>query len=179
MKKIIFFIITTFITTSIFADPAGNEEKFYVGIGYGTVKNNTDKVDDVTYTTTDDESTAIKIFAGYRISDKFALEGFYADLGEVEVGDSSIEASSFGVTTVSSLNVHEYVNLIAKIGIHRGKSKGSGTAVDGDDADIGLYYGLGADFNVYENFTLRTEYEIYKLKEGDASVWSLDAIGNF
>lgn len=131
----------------------------------------------------DDTDTGFKLFAGYRINENFAVEGFYADLGEISATDGvdslNIESDSFGASVLGIIPVAENFDLFAKIGFHAWDAELSSTvgvfaSADGTDS----IYGFGAAYTI-EQVSFRAEFERYELDSEDVDMISAGIAVNF
>jgi outer membrane autotransporter protein len=177
------------------------ENKSYIGVGFGSSEYDTG-VSNLTGTAAlDEDDSAFKIFYGFNVTPRVAIEIHYADFGEASLKgnngdnfdiDSSTfsftansasivsESSSFGVSSVFKLFDKSTFNPYLKAGIHRWEvdatvtSASSATASVSDDGFDG-FLGLGVDMELSDSFVVRVEYETYKFDSDDASVATLSA----
>lgn len=168
---------------------------FYIGGGGGQ-----SEVDDFCdgASNCDDTDTAWKIFGGYRFNPNIAIEAGYVDFGEFTASDTIFGFSVTGkaeVTGVTAhvlgiLPVHERVSLMARAGTIYSdvdiKASGAGITVNEDDQSFAFAAGLGAEFNITDQFALRAEYELFKdvgdddeTGESDVTLLSASALFRF
>ena len=185
-------------------------EGFYVFGGLGYSKADTD-VTNQSYADqdfranlhVDEDSIGVKLAAGYRFNDYFAVEGSYVYLGKAEAtlsamgtiigydvdgeAKASMKAHVLAVDAVGIYPVTDKVELFAKAGVGVGyvktEASASGT-VDGYTGSVGLFsesdtrvfpkLGLGAEFKVAKNVAVRAEYERYFGVSKDSD-YSIDA----
>lgn len=189
-------------TSATFAGEFG-EEGFYAGFGLGRAA--VDREADVpgfstiiapgssvspTSISTDEENTGWKIFGGYRFNEHFAVEGFWADLGEAEEkiaatgfdsfgapatlsAKTTIEVEGFGVTVVGSYPFTDRFSVFGRVGtfnrntetdVNLTASSVNGVrAFDFSDDDIGtdLILCMGASYAFNGAFAIRAEWERY------------------
>lgn len=186
MKRIILSsAVCLLLSTSIMAD----ENKWYMGANIG--QNKADSGIDAGTASLDEKDTAWKVYGGYNFSQYFALEMFYADLGEMSLkgnnGDTFslggtsysfiannasvvTDAQSFGLNVVGSYPLHKYFEPFAKIGLHRydiestvSGSNLSTTSVSDDGTDI--IYGLGFKIPVGKKVSFVAEWERFEFNE--------------
>ncbi len=146
----------------------------------------------------DDTDTGWKLFGGYNFSPNFAVEGSYADLGELSIKsrvtspvaatvNTSWEAKTWTLSVVGILPLGYNFDVFGKVGMHYWDADLSATATSGasaasasdDDNGTDLMYGIGADYNFTNNFALRVEWELYQnigddnsTGESDVDLWS-------
>ena len=185
-------------------------EGFYVYGGAGYSKADTDlysesysdasldaKID------VDEKSFGLKLAAGYRFNDNFAVEGSYAYLGKADakltaVGNiigydvdgtatASMKAHVLAVDAVGIYPVGDKFELFAKAGLGLGyvktEASASGT-IDGVSGSVGLFsesdtrvfpkLGLGVEYKLTKNVAVRAEYERYFGVSKDSD-YSIDA----
>ena len=79
-------------------------EDFYVGVSVGATETDALDIFKVPGISVDDDDTGFKVFAGYRAHEYFAVEAFYADLGEATASDVvdslEIESDTFGLKRI-------------------------------------------------------------------------------
>lgn len=169
MKKIL--ISALLLSASVFnvnthAEEAGG---FYVGVGLGKVD-----IDDTAGLSIDSGITP-KFYAGYKFNPKIAIEGHYIS-SEIDVtglgGSGTIDFNSTGVSLISTLPLSPKFSLLGKIGFASNEATASagGSSVSADDS--GLIYGLGAQYNLNNNFGIRGEFEVL---ESDANLFTIGA----
>jgi hypothetical protein len=151
----------------------------YLGFGFGQARADFDTLGD---TLADDrESTAIKLFAGYRLTRLLALEAFYADLRQysatVQTGtgtlSTSAEADGFGAAVTLGLPLGEKAELYAKGGVFRWDLVSS-TAREND---VGPMFGLGLHlWGPAPSASVRIEYERFKDVGAEAFAGTNDGI---
>jgi OOP family OmpA-OmpF porin len=120
----------------------------------------------------DFKDTDWKIFGGYRIIRNLAVEGFYANHGEISVRSGSVrataESSTFGVAAVGILPLGQF-DLFGKLGVGATNIDASATAGASSaavsDSGSDIVFGVGATFNFTRNFGVRAEYERYNDSE--------------
>jgi OmpA-OmpF porin, OOP family len=150
-----------FVATPVLA--ADNTGKFYMGADYGWV----------TLTDTNPGGTdfpnpsSLRFSGGYHFSPMFAAEVGYAIIGDSTLstpsGDATLKNSAFQVSAVGSFPVSSSFDLIGKVGLSFNSNKASGTGaysgIDTSNSKTSLMFGLGAQYNVSEQFGIRAQYE--------------------
>ena len=136
----------------------------------------------------DDRDNTFGAFAGYRLGQRFAVEGGYHNLGK---------ATATGGTYVRS-NVWELVgvggwplgstplSLYGKLGLARGAQEGGGALNAPKERTISVTYGFGAQVDLPRRFGVRAEWQRYPrlgggpvLAAGDIDVVRLAALWRF
>jgi len=135
----------------------------------------------------DKTSTGLKAFFGYSFSRNFAVEGGYAQLGKSKVSmdfrsglnsvgtfDMDYKMTAVFIDVVGTLPLNEKWSLIGRVGVAHGKTSASmngqpiSFAVSNDDksdTETREKFGAGIDYNVNAKFTVRTEWERYKMPD--------------
>ncbi|HEY0964111.1 MAG TPA: outer membrane beta-barrel protein [Pseudomonadales bacterium] len=129
----------------------------------------------------DNEDTGWKVLGGYSFNKWLALEGSYADLGDFSAlatlnppGQLSGEASVKGVAIdlVGTLPLTSRFSALARVGLGnmRVEQDFSNPALGAyfaseSNRDFHEKYGLGLEYRVTDAFSLRTEYERFKIDD--------------
>jgi len=156
-------------------------------------------LDALGYTTrssVDDTDTGWKLFGGYKFNSNFAVEGSYADLGELSVKsivtapltatvDTTWEATTLAIAGVGIVPLGYNFDIFGKVGLHywdvelSAKSTIGAASASEDDNGTDFLYGIGADYNFTDRFTVRAEWEVYQnigddntTGESDVEMWS-------
>jgi len=166
-----------------------NKNNWYFGIGLGESKHEYTE-SDLEFTGLDNQvvdfsDNAGKIFAGYKASNSFSIEGGYVDLGKSSRSGSSSSGGNtdnasgydeyygLNIVGVGNMPVNNKISLIVKGGLFKWWNhsvvdvSGSGQVFenqnDSDDTFDGTVftYGIGIDANVSNNISLRAEYEVF------------------
>lgn len=149
---------------------------FYVGGGVGQFNAGIDDIDDVDATVDDwdDDDTAWKLFAGYRMNPFLGFELAYINLGEpsgaVVPGfnvDTSIDG--FAPYIVGTIPIGRYFEVYGRIGYYfydatLGVEDALNGRVEFDEESEDLVYGGGVGVNIGEKLNLRFEYEKFDLE---------------
>lgn len=128
----------------------------------------------------EDTSTGLKFFGGYRFSPYFAVEGFVAYLGQFDsyANDgygvdayASAEVDSLGVAAVGMLPVTGRVSLLGKLGFHRWSADGdidlwdsaaiSGAVGSYNETGVDMMGGLGLHIDIGDHAAMRVELEYF------------------
>jgi len=155
------------VGTPAMAQTQTDERAIYLGGGLGL---------------NDDEESAWRLFGGYRASRNFAAELGYIDLGEMNIGGTSANASAWELVGLGIVPLTGQISGYGKLGFYRGQAKGGGLTERRTD----LTFGLGAQYEVSRNVGVRLEWQRYTDFGGgsfggvvDQDVLSLNAIYRF
>lgn len=201
MKKIsMFSLLSAMLMTagSAFAGGGallgGSGDSMEVGTMYGGASIGQATTDCMINDTESCNSSGFKAYGGYKVTDMFAVEGGYYNLGTMEEsvttsytkGQYTIsnpsaegEASGFGISAVASVPVVDNFEVFGKAGAMMWKSEavvkatvtdtttgqsGSGTDIAEKDG-TSLLLGVGANYKVNDNWGIRGEYEHFKRQD--------------
>ena len=131
----------------------------------------------------DNSGVGAKFFVGYAFNEVFALEAFYANLGEYKitaVADDGFDQATaidkwtvrgFGIAATGALPLNNWFALFGKLGFVSWNSEYESTISDTtgfsatllteDKSGTSPLFGVGAQFNISNRWALRTEYERY------------------
>ena len=160
----------TFFSSSVIA------EGFYAGAGYLKSDQDIHKYPSLTYGQDDSEDDGLTLFAGYDLSERFAIEAGYNDLGdgvvEADLGALGDVKGTHEVKVMTLAGViktdpiSENLVLFAKAGFAR---------IDNDETLTGplietstnskkttnVFYGVGANYELANGLAIRALYEAY------------------
>ena len=177
-------------------------EGFYVYGGLGYTKADTEMASETivagrNYATidVDEDSVGVKLAAGYRFNDYFAVEGSYVYLGKAEAtisstvdvdAKASMKSHVLAVDAVGLYPINKDFDVFAKAGVGLSYVKTSMSAnVFGDsygfsesDTRFVTKLGFGAEHKVAKNIAIRAEYERYFGVSKDSD-YSIDADYDF
>ena len=159
-----------------FAQEQEEVSGFYIGGGAGQFNAHIDDVDDVDATVDewDEDDTAYKFFAGYRLNRFLAFELDYINLGEpsgnVVPGfnvDSSVDG--FAPYVVGTIPLGRFFEVYGRAGYYfydatRGVTDTLDNRVEFDEESEDFVYGAGVGANVGEKFNVRFEYEKFDIE---------------
>ena len=175
MKKYIYLLIIIFFSSSVLA------EGFYAGAGYLKSDQDIHKYPSLTYGQDDSEDDGLTLFAGYDLSERFAIEAGYNDLGdgvvEADLGALGDVKGTHEVKVMTLAGViktdpiSENLVLFAKVGFAR---------IDNDETLTGplintstnseettnVFYGVGANYELANGLAIRALYEAYGEDDG-------------
>jgi hypothetical protein len=158
---------------------------FYIGGGVGQFNAQIDDVDDIDATVDDwdDDDTAYKFFAGYRMNRFLALELDYINLGEPSgtvVPGFNVDASvdGFAPYVVGTIPLGRWFEVYGRLGYYFydatvGVEDEINGRVELDEESEDLVYGAGIGANIGERLNVRFEYEKFDLQGVDDadSLW--------
>jgi len=159
-----------------FAQEQEEVSGFYIGGGAGQFNAHIDDVDDVDATVDewDEDDTAYKFFAGYRLNRFLAFELDYINLGEpsgnVVPGfnvDSSVDG--FAPYVVGTIPLGRFFEVYGRAGYYfydatRGVTDTLDNRVEFDEESEDFVYGAGLGANIGEKFNVRFEYEKFDIE---------------
>lgn len=134
-----------------------------------------------------------RIAGGYHFNKMLAVEIDYAKFGDstlsyAGVGDVTLAMHSLQAAAVGTYPLSSSFDLIGKLGLSANSASLSGTgafATGGPSTSkTDLLIGIGAQYNINSQFSIRTQYESFGAFDGSsspikASVFSLGTIYNF
>lgn len=141
--------------------------------------------------TTEEHDTAWKLLLGYNFDQNWALEGFYADMGDTKVkysnltdgsippvtanGEFRMRNDSWGLAVKGTIPVHQQWDIYGRLGwtYNRSEMNASFTAAGGwlpgavstgwgaDENRSDVLLGVGVEWKPQKNWGIRAEYENY------------------
>lgn len=188
MKKIaIFTLLSAFAAAPALADNTG---KFYMAGDLGSSSYSNAKGTDGT--TSFPNPGMFRIAGGYHFSPTWAAEVGYPTFGDSVIdygaaGKDTVKVSSVQVAAIGSLPLSAQFDLTGKIGLASNSTKYSTTVagfVGGDESKADLLIGLGAEYHVSSQFSLRAQYDSFgKVTKGaspvKASAFTIGVAYNF
>ena len=169
---------TTSKRSSFFAGTP-KQKGAYIGASFGqsTLKPN---VNTVGGSVTDSSDMAYKVFAGYKINRKFAVEGFYAEMGDAEVDTGSkVGDINYRLAGASGLYTHQFKSRFsgfAKVGAAKLGNKSTNGISFKKVKDYSINMGAGLKYDINRRLSLRGEYEIF---DKDIKLLSTGLMVNF
>lgn len=142
----------------------------------------------------DERDTAFKIFAGYKFSPYFALEGGYFNLGQFDFRATTVPAGTLsGKIKLQGLNfdavgilpITEKFSALGRAGLNfvEAKDKFSNTGVvvtpiDASPSKTALKYkiGLGVQYDVTESIGVRGEWERHRIDDAVGNLADIDMV---
>ncbi len=157
--------------------------------------------------TSEEGSFAFKAFVGYRFHQNFALEAYYADLGDFwfqrnvtlpfgGTAKADIESSGWGIDALGIFPLPRNWSLFGKAGAFYSTTKTSytstgavgfapGTSLNPERKEWNFTIGFGGQYDINRNFAVRAEIETYfdvgndQTGEGNISMLSISMVGRF
>jgi OOP family OmpA-OmpF porin len=154
---------------------------WYLGGGVGQFNAQIDDINEVddTINRWDNDDTAYKLFAGYRLNKVLAFELDYVNLGEPSgaiVPGFNVDAAvdGFAPYVVATLPLGDFFEVYARLGYYFydatvGVENELDDRVEFDEESEDLVYGAGIGANIGEKLNLRFEYEKFDLEGLDDS----------
>jgi OOP family OmpA-OmpF porin len=102
-----------------------------------------------------------KLFGGYQLNPNFAIEGGLASLGHISNATGTVNGHAVHLDAVGLLPLGANFSLLGSVGVAHVSLNTS----NGDDKGVGLKLGLGAEYALSRNVSLRGEYENYRAPE--------------
>jgi len=164
------------LTPAAFAQQQEEVAGFYAGGGIGQFNASIDDVDDVDATVDewDDDDTAYKLFAGYRLNPYLGFELAYVNLGEPSgavVPGFNVDAAidGFAPYVVGTIPLGPWFEIYGRLGYYfYDATYGADTTgfgrIEVDEESEDLVYGAGIGANIGEKLNLRFEYEKFDLE---------------
>ena len=151
----------------------------YVGAGIGYSMTDESSTSGGVTVTIDDEVVSWNVLAGVKFNDYVAVEAFYKDFGDHDLGGSvvvlpgfvipvnagEIGFDSFGLSVVGSVPLNDTFSIFAKTGVHFWDAEANSIAFSADGTD--WHVGAGLDVALSENLIIRGEYGYYEFDEID------------
>jgi opacity protein-like surface antigen len=169
-------VLTGSMVPAAYAQTQDEVAGFYVGGGVGQFNAGIDDVDEVDDTVDgwDDDDTAYKFFAGYRLNRFLGFELDYINLGEPSgavVPGFNVDASvdGFAPYIVGTIPLGPYFEVYGRLGYYfYDANVNRENEIDGrvelDEESEDLVYGAGIGANIGEKLNVRFEYEKFDLQ---------------
>lgn len=154
-------------------------DPYYIGLGAG-LSFLEPETNSVALSLSQDSDFAYKVFGGYQFDDNWAVELFWADMGQSEISSGSdlvgiVKYQSFGIGGLYQYPLTESIDVFATAGI--GRLRNSFQLVDAERVeDSFIYAGGGVMWNFADTWDLRAEYDFY---DTDAQMLSLNIVKRF
>ncbi len=168
------------IISSVTANPLEKlSDQWYIGGSLGISDMDPDGGN--TWKTTDNKDMSKKIYVGTDVSRQVGLEAFWADFGEARlksnIGESGkVHYQAIGANVVYNSPVKfAGIRPLGKLGVAKFSNKDKGAVNSKQNNKLTVFGGIGAEYDLTENFTLRSEYEYFDKDISNLSVgvnWS-------
>lgn len=151
---------------------------FYLGASIGNATLN----EDFDGLVVDDNSTAIRLIAGWRFNDYFTIEGGYNDFGDFEqtfddgngVMTAKLSADGFIFGATGRVPVSERFALTGRAGMFFWNGSAEVNNVSqATPEDTNLYLGVGVSFDVGKRLQLTGDWTRYELESAASGVFSV------
>ena len=170
---------------------ADENRGFYAGSGVGMYYS---EIEDINF---DESAGQLRIFGGYQWNEYLAFEAGYSQLFEssasetiVGLGSAEIDldGSSFDITARPMLPLNDKLHAFGIVGWANYTLDYKATvtvpglptvSISGDESEGEFFYGLGAGFDVTNNWSLRGEWIMVNVDDGDFGTFSVAATYNF
>jgi OmpA-OmpF porin, OOP family len=129
--------------------------------------------------TCDEDTGAIKLFAGGRFNNIFGLEVGYINLGKAQNAGGDLEAHGLNFSLVAGVPIGTNTSVFGKLGTTYGRTKVSGTVPavrTGTEDDWGLSFGIGAQLGFTERLALRLDADRYRFQFVDDNRRNIDTV---
>ena len=171
-------ILNYFILGLVLAGAGAAVQAAEVGQGYLSLYVGEAEVDfDINNVNVEADDTSFRIGGGYRVSERFAVEGFFIDNGEAEdtvAGvDVSLETTALQFQVVGFLLVGGPVDLYGKLGFGIWEAEFSAPGFDDDEDGTDFAFGFGASFKLSRNLDLRAEFESVNFDDADIDTFMI------
>jgi OOP family OmpA-OmpF porin len=130
----------------------------YAGAGLGSPDY---RGGDVNGITGNGSGVSEQVYGGYQFTPNFALEAGIANLGHIDNSNGTVNSHGEYFDVVGFLPLQDNWSLLGSIGMARVNLDTS----NGDSRGNGLKLGLGAEYALNRNISLRGEVERYEPKE--------------
>lgn len=115
----------------------------------------------------DDKSIGFKVFTGGRFTRGLGMELGYLHFGDIDRNGGQSKAQGVNLSLVGILPIAETFSINAKVGgiYHWTRVSSDSPGVQtGKEHDLGLSYGLGAQWDFTQSWALRADWDRYRLK---------------
>jgi len=99
-----------------------------------------------------------KVFGGYQLTPNFAVEAGVAELGRISDGSGKIRSHGEYLDAVGLMPLGANFSLLGSVGLAHANLNTS----NGDDSGYGVKLGVGGEYDLSHNVSLRAEYEHYR-----------------
>lgn len=140
-------------------------DQWYIGGSLGM--SSMDPDGGTTWKTTDSSDFSKKIYVGTDISRQIGLEAFWADFGGAELTSNSGDKGKITYSAVGANLVYNSplkfagIRPLGKLGVAKFSNKDSGAVTSKQSNKLTVFGGIGAEFDLTKNLTLRSEYEYF------------------
>lgn len=190
MKKLLLTAITTAallpLCTTAQADAHSSETStsgMYIGASYGKGEHDLTFDNPATENFFDGDVTTMSVFVGKDLNETFALEGFYANLGESQIfvdaaNNAKIKVTTMGIAVKAGTNLTNDIRGYVKVGYHSWKSKsneldtGVAQPTEKDDG-TDVLYGIGVEYKLTDSTAIIAAYDRYTVDDSNGTDMSI------
>ena len=155
------------ISTTLCAAPSLGHlaDHWYIGGSLGQSNMAPDGGD--TWRITGDTDLAKKIYVGTDISRQVGLEAFWGDFGSADLTSKTNKSGKVNYKAVGANIVYNSpykiagVRPLGKLGVAKFNNKDKGDVVSKQNNMLTIFGGIGAEYDLSPNLTLRSEFEYY------------------
>ncbi|CAN5852975.1 hypothetical protein BH11PSE8_BH11PSE8_39620 [soil metagenome] len=126
------------------------------------------------YPLSDHADTGLKLYGGYSFNPNIALEAGYANLGKFRSSAGDVKADGYFLDAVGTLPLGYNFSALGRVGVFNGKLEADGI---GNDRGTSYKVGLGVQYDIAKNISVRTEWERYRFdalgSKPDADLYSV------
>lgn len=112
-----------------------------------------------------DSDIGWKVFAGYDLSERMAIEVGYNSLGEMKTDKKTTEVSGYEVAAVGKMPLNNNINLFGKAGMFRWDAENN----DGKRSASDVMFGGGVNYRLSKNISVRAEWERFNNIETESN----------
>jgi OOP family OmpA-OmpF porin len=167
MKRILAAVLSTVVSTSVFAAPpvTNVESGPYAGFTVGRAHMENPFIGS---TTVDDKKTVGSILLGYQYTKNWGIEAFYGTIGQLDAiqgtNTGTADADAFGLNVVGTAPLNDAFSLYGKLGFARTKTDASSAPPQIQGRHLSnATGGLGGQFNVNKNTGIRLGVDRYRV----------------
>lgn len=122
----------------------------------------------------------VRFAVGSHTSPNSAVEVGYSVFGDSTVtgpgGSVTVSASAFQVAAIGNLPLNPQFDLIGKLGLSHNSTKGGGLAAGISTSSNSMMFGVGAQYHMNPQVSLRAQYDDYGDFESGASPMKATAV---
>lgn len=146
-------------TSALAQPPVLSEMRPYVGASYGGFKARGGEFDD--------ENDLVEVNAGLQFNPYLGVEVSYTYFGEYGGNGTTAEVDGYGLAGVASWPISRTTSLYLKAGQFFGDVDVDVNDLHASTSDNSLFFGVGANFTVYDPVVITVEYDRYDIDTGN------------
>jgi len=128
---------------------AAQPNTFYAGVDAGKTRISND----------DFKETSYGVFAGYNVTNGFAVEAGYRRMGEDERGAYKASADAYSVSGIGTLPVGESFNVFGRVGLTQLDARVRGPGIREFNGTVRAVVGVGVGYSFTPNIAGRLEFQ--------------------